>query len=115
MVKQPCDAWLHIDLLENGLHSGKNSASVRFFEGVPPSILYDNTEIAVPAFWAMVIVNGRAVQRVAIGLPLHGWLGRPGKGNDKVEGLDGYARRNLLVPTPGFATSKVQKTPQLRR
>jgi len=76
-----------------------------FFGGVPQSILYDNTKIAV----ARILGDGRRQRtRVFSELQSHylftDRFGRPGKGNDKgkVEGLVGYARRNFLVPVPSF-------------
>jgi transposase len=76
-----------------------------FFGGVPKSILYDNTKIAV----ARILGDGkRRRTRVFSELQSHylfeDRFGRPGKGNDKgkVEGLVGYARRNFLVPIPVF-------------
>jgi transposase len=76
-----------------------------FFGGVPQSILYDNTRIAV----ARILGDGRRQRtRVFSELQSHylftDRFGRPGKGNDKgkVEGLVGYARRNFLVPVPTF-------------
>ena len=77
-----------------------------FFGGVPQSILYDNTKIAV----ARILGDGRRVRtRVFSELQSHylfkDRFGRPGRGNDKgkVEGLVGYARRNFMVPVPAFA------------
>ena len=77
----------------------------QFFGGVPQSILYDNTTIAV----ARILGNGKRQRtRVFSELQSHDLFtdrfGRPGKGNDKgkVEGLVGYARRNFLVPIPVF-------------
>jgi hypothetical protein len=76
-----------------------------FFDGVPQSILYDNTKIAV----AKILGDGKRKRtRVFSELQSHylfnDRFGRPGKGNDKgkVEGLVGYARRNFLVPVPAF-------------
>jgi transposase len=76
-----------------------------FFEGVPQSILYDNTKIAV----AKILGDGKRQRtRVFSDLQSHylftDRFGRPGKGNDKgkVEGLVGYARRNFMVPIPAF-------------
>jgi hypothetical protein len=76
-----------------------------FFGGVPQSILYDNTRIAV----ARILGDGKRQRtRVFAELQSHylfeDRFGRPGKGNDqgKVEGLVGYARRNFLVPLPVF-------------
>jgi transposase len=74
-----------------------------YFDGVPRSILYDNTKLAV----AQILGDGtRQKTRVFSELQSHylfaKQFGRPAKGNDKgnVEGLVGYARRNFLVPVP---------------
>jgi len=82
----------------------------QFFGGVPQSILYDNTKIAV----ARILGDGRRKRtRVFSELQSHylftDRFGRPGKGNDKgkVEGLVGYARRNFLVPIPVFESFEV--------
>ena len=76
-----------------------------FLGGVPRSILYDNTRLAV----ARILGDGqRKRTRAFTGLQSHylfeDRFGRPGKGNDKgkVEGLVGYAWRNCLVPVPSF-------------
>ena len=72
-----------------------------FLGGVPRSILYDNTRLAV----AKILGDGRRQRtRVFSELVSHYRFGGPGKGNDKgkVEGLVGYARRNFLVPVPSF-------------
>ena len=76
-----------------------------FLGGVPQSILYDNTRLAV----ARILGDGRRQRtRAFTELQSHylfdDRFGRPGKGNDKgkVEGLVGYARRNFLVPIPSF-------------
>ena len=76
-----------------------------FLGGVPQSILYDNTRLAV----AKILGDGRRQRtRAFTELQSHylfdDRFGRPGKGNDKgkVEGLVGYARRNFLVPIPSF-------------
>ena len=76
-----------------------------FLGGVPRSILYDNTKLAV----AKILGDGRRQRtRAFTELQSHylfeDRFGRPGKGNDKgkVEGLVGYARRNFLVPVPSF-------------
>ena len=74
-----------------------------YFGGVPTSILYDNTKLAV----ARILGDGtRQKTRAFSELQSHYLFaekfGRPAKGNDKgkVEGLVGYARRNFLVPMP---------------
>ena len=84
-----------------------------FFGGVPRSILYDNTKIAV----AHILGDGeRQRTRVFSELQSHylfeDRFGRPGKGNDKgkVEGLVGYARRNFLVPLPVFDSFEALNT-----
>ena len=76
-----------------------------FLGGVPQSMLYDNTKLAV----ARILGDGRRKRtRAFTELQSHylfeDRFGRPGKGNDKgkVEGLVGYARRNFLVPIPSF-------------
>ena len=72
-----------------------------FLGGVPQSILYDNTRLAV----ARILGDGRRQRtRAFTELQSHHLFedrfGRPGKG--KVEGLVGYVRRNFLVPAPSF-------------
>jgi transposase len=81
--------------------------ALSFFGGIPQSILYDNTKIAV----ARILGDGkRRRTRVFAELQSHylfqDRFGRPAKGNDKgkVEGLVGYARRNFMVPIPVFET-----------
>ena len=76
-----------------------------FLGGIPRSILYDNTKLAV----ARILGDGKRQRtRSFTELQPHylfeDRFGRPGKGNDKgkVEGLVGYARRNFLVPIPSF-------------
>ena len=76
-----------------------------FLGGVPRSIVYDNTKLAV----ARILGGGRRRRnRVFSELVSHylfeDRFGRPGKGNDKgkVEGLVGYVRRNFLVPAPSY-------------
>ena len=76
-----------------------------YLGGVPRSILYDNTKLAV----AKIIGDGRRQRtRAFTELQSHylfeDRFGRAGKGNDKgkVEGLVGYVRRNFLVPVPSF-------------
>ncbi len=80
-----------------------HNAAFAFFGGVPRSMLYDNTRLAV----ARILGDGtRQRTRAFAELQSHylfaDRFGRPGKGNDKgkVEGLVGYARRNFLVPVP---------------
>src|ERR1700691_2445314 len=81
---------------------GHNQAFA-YFAGVPRTLLYDNTRIAVKE----IAGDGeRKPTESFSGLQSHylfaAKFGRPGKGNDKgnVEGLVGYARRNFLVPVP---------------
>ena len=76
-----------------------------FFGGVPQSMLYDNTKLAV----ARILGDGkRKLTRVFSEVLSHYLFdtrfGRLGKGNDKgkVESLVGYVRRNLFVPLPSF-------------
>src|SRR5437016_12514215 len=84
-----------------------HNAAFGFFGGVPKSILYDNTKLAV----ARILGDGtRQRTRVFSELQSHylfaDRFGRPGKGNDKgkVEGLVGWIRRNYLVPVPHAAS-----------
>jgi transposase len=74
-----------------------------FFGGVPASILYDNTTIAV----AKILGDGTRRRTLIFSELQSHYLfedrfGRPGKGNDKghVEGVIGLGRRNFLVPVP---------------
>jgi transposase len=84
-----------------------HDAAFAFLGGVPKSILYDNTRLAVAR-----ILGGGERQRTRAFAELQSHylfldrFGRPGKGNDKgkVEGLVGYARRNFLVPIPVVAS-----------
>ena len=76
-----------------------------FLGGIPQSILYDNTKLAV----AKILGDGkrqrtRAFTELQSHYLFEDRFGRPGKGNDKgkVEGLVGYTRRNFLVPIPSF-------------
>src|SRR5919202_811650 len=80
-----------------------HNAAFAFFGGVPQSILYDNTKLAV----ARIRHDGKRERTRGFAELRSHYLfldrfGRPGKGNDKgkVEGLVGYARRNFLVPVP---------------
>jgi hypothetical protein len=82
-------------------------AAFGFFGGVPQSILYDNTKLAV----ARILGDGTRLRtRMFSELQSHylfaDRFGRPGKGNDKgkVEGLVGLIRRNYLVPVPHAAS-----------
>ena len=99
---------------------GHNQAFA-YFGGVPRTILYDNTRIAVKE----ITGDGERKPTEAFsGLQSHylfaAKFGRPGKGNDKgnVEGLVGYARRNFLVPVPraeSWQTLNAQLLEQCRK
>jgi transposase len=85
---------------------GHNQAFT-YFGGVPRTILYDNTKLAV----AQILGDGTRRKTQAFSELQSHYLfqekfGRPAKGNDKgkVEGLVGYARRNFLVPVPRCAS-----------
>jgi transposase len=80
-----------------------HNAAFGFLGGVPLSILYDNTRLAV----VRILGDGKRQRTRSFAELQSHYLfrdrfGRPGKGNDKgkVEGLVGYARRNFLVPIP---------------
>jgi transposase len=82
-----------------------HASAFAFFGGVPLSILYDNTRIAV----SKIEKNGKRnltaeFTRLQSHYLFETRFGRPAKGNDKgkVEGLVGYVRRNFLVPIPRF-------------
>lgn len=81
--------------------------------GVPRSILYDTTTIAVEK----ILGDGtRKRTRVFSELQSHylfeDRFGRPGKGNDKgnVEGVIGFGRRNYMVPMPRVESFKALNT-----
>lgn len=89
-------------------------AAFAFLGGMPQSILYDNTRIAV----AKILGDGQ-LRRTQVFAQLQSYylfddkFGRPAKGNDKgkVEGLVGYSRRHFMVPMPvaaDFAALNVQ-------
>src|SRR5919199_530446 len=74
-----------------------------FFGGVPQSILYDNTKLAV----ARIVGDGKRIRTRAFAELVSHFLfrdrfGRPGKGNDKgkVEGLVKYTQRTFMTPLP---------------
>lgn len=78
-----------------------------YFGGVPQSILYDNTKLAV----ARILGDGTRTRTQAFtGLVSHylfrDRFGRPGKGNDKgkVEGLVKTGRRRFLTPVPSASS-----------
>ena len=78
-------------------------AAFAFFTGVPLSILYDNTKIAV----AKICGDGqrertRAFTELVSHYLFRDRFGRPGRGNDKgkVEGLVKFARSNFMTPAP---------------
>jgi len=78
-------------------------AAFDFFGGVPLSILYDNTKLAV----AKILGDGTRKRATLFAELQSHYLfrdrfGRPGKGNDKgnVEGMVGFGRRTFLVPIP---------------
>jgi transposase len=74
-----------------------------WFGGVPQTILYDNTSIAV----ARILSDGERVRTQVFGQLLSHYLfrdrfARVGKGTDKgnVEGLVKYTQRTILTPVP---------------
>ncbi len=78
-----------------------------FFGGVPLSILYDNTTIAV----AKILGDGKRERTRAFAELCSHYLfrdrfARPAKGNDKgkVEGLVKFSRTNFMVPVPHAAS-----------
>lgn len=105
-----------------------HNAAFSFFGGVPLSVLYDNTKIAVAKICgpsrhllqskrACRSADGtRARTRTFAELQSHylfdDKFGRPAKGNDKghVEGGVGYGRRNFMVPAPRFESFEALNT-----
>ncbi len=82
-------------------------AAFSFFGGVPLSILYDNTKLAV----ARICRDGKRERTRAFTGLVSRYLfddrfGRPGKGNDKgkVEGLVKNGRRRFMTPVPVAAS-----------
>ncbi len=78
-----------------------------FFGGVPRSILYDNTKLAV----ARILGDGTARGRrpspgSSVTILFRDRFGRPGKGDDKgkVEGLVKNGRRRFLTPVPSASS-----------
>jgi transposase len=81
-------------------------AAFDFFGGVPQSILYDNTKLAV----VKILGDGTRTRATLFAELQSHYLfrdrfGRPGKGNDKgnVEGMVGFGRRTFMVPIPEAA------------
>ncbi len=82
-----------------------HNAAFSYFGGVPLSILYDNTKLAVGRIEKGGIRKyTQKFDELMSHYLFEARFGRPGKGNDKgkVEGLVGYVRRNFLVPIPRF-------------
>jgi transposase len=80
-----------------------HASAFAFFGGVPLSILYDNTKLAV----ARICGDGKRERTRAFSELVSHYLfkdrfGRPGKGNDKgkVENLVKNGRRRFLTPVP---------------
>jgi transposase len=80
-----------------------HASAFSFFGGIPLSILYDNTKLAV----ARICGDGKRERTRAFTELVSHYLfrdrfGRPGKGNDKgkVEGLVKNGRRRFLTPVP---------------
>jgi transposase len=80
-----------------------HTSAFAFFGGVPLSILYDNTKLAV----AKILGDGERRRTQAFTELVSHFLfddrfGRPGRGNDKgkVEGLVKFMRLNYLTPIP---------------
>jgi len=76
-----------------------------FFSGIPQSILYDNTKIAVARILGdKTRVRTRRFTELQSHYLFDDKFGRPARGNDKgkVEGMIGYVRRNFMVPAPRY-------------
>jgi transposase len=78
-----------------------------FFGGIPQSILYDNTKIAVARILGdRTRVRTRRFTELQSHYLFDDKFGRPARGNDKgnVEGMVGYTRRNFMVPAPRYGS-----------
>ena len=82
-------------------------SALAFFGGVPHSVLYDNTKLAV----ARILPDGtrertQGFVRLISHYAFKDRFGRPGKGNDKgkVEALVKHVRRTFLTPMPHAAS-----------
>jgi transposase len=72
-----------------------------FFGGVPQSILYDNTKIAVARILGdKTRVRTQRFTELQSHYLFDDKFGRPARGNDK--GMVGYTRRNFMVPAPRY-------------
>lgn len=80
-------------------------AAFAFFGGIPQSIVYDNTKIAVARILGdKTRVRTRRFTELQSHYLFVDKFGRPARGNDKgkVEGMIGYVRRNFMVPAPRY-------------
>jgi hypothetical protein len=76
-----------------------------FFGGIPQSILYDNTKIAVArSLGDRARVRTQRFTELQSHYLFDDKFGWPARGNDKgnVEGMVGYTRRNFMVPAPRY-------------
>jgi transposase len=76
-----------------------------FFGGIPQTILYDNTKIAVARILGdRTRVRTQRFTELQSHYLIDGRFGRPARENDKgnVEGMVGFTRRNFKVPPPRF-------------
>ena len=76
-----------------------------FFGGIPQTILYDNTKIAVARILGdRTRVRTQRFTELQSHYLIDGRFGRPARENDKgnVEGMVGFTRRNFMVPPPRF-------------
>jgi len=78
-----------------------------FFGGVPLSVVYDNTKIAVARIlYSRERVRTQVFTRLQSHYLFEDKFARPARGNEKghVEGDVGFSRRNFMVPIPNFAS-----------
>lgn len=78
-----------------------------FFGGIPQSIVYDNTKIAVARILGdKTRVRTQRFTELQSHYLFDDKFGRPARGNDKgkVEGMVGYVRRNFMVPAPRYGS-----------
>jgi len=73
-----------------------------FFDGVPEKIIFDNGKVAVKEGFGINAKKQAGYTALSAHYGFEALFCNPAKGNEKglVEGLVGWARRNILVPIP---------------
>ncbi|MDD4082567.1 MAG: IS21 family transposase, partial [Sphaerochaetaceae bacterium] len=73
-----------------------------FFDGVPEKVIFDNGKVAVKEGFGINAKKQAGYTALSAHYGFEALFCNPAKGNEKglVEGLVGWARRNILVPIP---------------